>query len=67
MAAEGVLETKHALKRYAPESLGQGKPRSGGVAARKLRFQVLDRMAKLGSGLSPAQKNLLGLVPRGLG
>ena len=57
MAAEGVLETKHALKRYSPESLGQGKPRSGGVAARKLRFEVLDRMAKLGSGLSPAQKN----------
>ena len=45
------------MKRYTPEMVGQGKPNSGGVPARKMRFDVLDRIAKLGSGLTPAQKN----------
>ena len=57
LSVESILETRHAMKRYTPEALGQGKPRSGGVAARKLRYEVLDRMAKLGSGLTPGQKN----------
>ena len=57
MCVEQMLETKYALKRYAPEDLGQGKARSGGPAARKLRFEVLERMARLGTGLSAAQKN----------
>ena len=57
MSIEQLLETKHALKRYAPDALGQGKARSGGPSARKLRFEVLERMARLGSGLSPAQRN----------
>ena len=45
------------MKRYSPEALGQGKARSGGVAARRLRYEVLDKMAKLGTGLTPSQKN----------
>ena len=57
LSVESILETRHAMKRYTPEALGQGKPRSGGVAARKLRYEVLDRLAKLGAGLTPAQKN----------
>ena len=57
LALENILAERKALKRYAPESLGQGKSRSGGAAARKLRFEVLDRMAKLGSGLSAPQSN----------
>ena len=57
MSIEQVLETKHALKRFSPEALGQGKARSGGAASRKLRYEVLDRMARLGTGLSPAQRN----------
>ena len=57
LSIESILETRHAMKRYSPESLGQGKPRSGGVAARRLRYEVLDKMCKLGSGLTPAQKN----------
>ena len=36
---------------------GQGKSRSGGANARKNRFEVLDRLAQQGSGLSPAQRN----------
>ena len=56
-AAEGILETKHAMKRYSKEMLGQGKPRSGGAKAQKNRWEVLDRLAQMGSGLSPAQRN----------
>lgn len=57
MSLESALETRHALKRYTPETLGQGKPRSGGAAARKMRYEVLDRMSKLGTGLTGAQRN----------
>ena len=57
LSIESILETRHAMKRYSPESLGQGKPRSGGVAANKLRYEVLEQMAKLGSGITQAQIN----------
>jgi len=56
LSVEGVLEARHTLKRFSPEGLGKGK-NSGGVAARRLRFEVLDRVALLGSGLSAAQRN----------
>ena len=36
MSLEGVLESKHALKRYTPESLGQGKTRGGKAPERNL-------------------------------
>jgi hypothetical protein len=39
--AELVLETKHAI----------------GAVAKKNRLEVLDRLARLGQGLSPAQRN----------
>ena len=57
MSLECILETKHAIKRYSPEGLGLGKNNCGGQAAMKLRYEVMDKMAKLGSGLTPAQKN----------
>ena len=56
-AHELLRKRKHAMKRYSPEALGQGKARSGGKAARRLRYEVLDKMAKLGTGLTPSQKN----------
>ena len=56
MNLESVLEAQHTLKRYTPASFGQGKPRSGGAAARKVRVDCLERIAKLGSGLSPSQR-----------
>ena len=34
-----------------------GQKRVGGAAAKKNRLEVLDRLARLGQGLSPAQKN----------
>ena len=57
MHAEGVLEAKHAIKTYSLEDLGQGRSRGGGANARKHRWEVLDRLARLGQGLSPAQRN----------
>ena len=55
--AEVVLETKHAIKQYTLQDLGMGQKRVGGAAAKKNRLEVLDRLARLGQGLSPAQKN----------
>ena len=57
MSLEGVLESKHALKRYTPESLGQGKTRGGKAAERNLRYEVLERIASSRTGLTPAQKD----------
>ena len=57
MSLEGVLESKHARKRYTPESLGQGKAGGGKAADRNLRYEVLERIASLGTGLTPAQSN----------
>ena len=58
--AEAVLEAKHAIKQYSLEELGKGRSRGGGVAAKKRRWEVLDRLARLGQGLSPAQRNDFG-------
>ena len=57
MATEGILEEKNAPTRISLEMLGQGKPRSGGAVVKKHRFEVLDRLAQRGSGLSSAQRN----------
>jgi len=56
--AESLLETKHAMTSFSPEDLGQGRSRGGGGPAKqKKRAEVLDRLARLGTGLSPAQRN----------
>ncbi len=55
--AERLVEAQHSIKNFALDSLGQGKARSGGVIARKARAAVLDRLARLGTGLSGAQRN----------
>ena len=60
MKAEAVLEAKHAIKQYSLEELGKGRRRGGGVAAKKRRWEVLDRLARLGQGLSPEQRNDFG-------
>ena len=59
-AAETLLETKHAMKTFALEGLGIGKKNCGGAAGKKRRAEVLDRMARLGLGLSAAQRNDFG-------
>ena len=48
---------KTIAKRFTPDQLGGGKPKGGCAVGRKLRFEVLDRLARTGVGLSAAQKN----------
>ena len=52
-----MLEAKHAINTFSLDELGKGSSRGGAAAARKRRLEVLDRLARLGLGLSPAQKN----------
>ena len=54
---EDVLEAKHSIKTCSLEDSGKGRSRGGAAAARKRRLHVLDRLARLGQGLSPAQRN----------
>ena len=56
--AENVLGTKHAVKQFSLEDLGKGaKLKRCLDAAKKRRWEVLDRLARLGQGLSPEQRN----------
>ena len=54
---ENLLECRHAMKRYSVEQLGHGQSKGGGAICRKRRFEILDRMARTGNGLSAAQHN----------
>ena len=54
---ENARATKHAIKTFTPDALGQGSPNAGGAKAKSRRFEVLDRLARLKAGLSPGQKN----------
>ena len=60
-AAEDVLHAKHAAKQFTVEGLGKGATTKRCLdAAKKRRWEVLDRLARLGQGLSPAQRNDFG-------
>ena len=54
---ETVCASRHAIKRFPPAMLGQGATNAGGPKAKKNRFEVLDRLARIRAGLSPGQKN----------
>ena len=54
---EQIAEARHVVKKFRLEYLGDGARGCGGAAGRKRRDEVMDRMAKLGSGLSPQQRN----------
>jgi hypothetical protein len=54
---ENATEVKHAMKTFTPELLGQGQKKAGGPRGQRARFDLLDRLANLGAGLSPDQKN----------
>ena len=53
---EQVSACCHAVKRFTPEMLGEGTANAGGAKARKTRFEVLDRLSRIRSGLSTEQK-----------
>ena len=54
---ELALEAKRAVKAFSLYELGDGRTRSGGAEGKRNRAQVLDRLARLGQGISPAQRN----------
>ena len=54
---ENLLESKHVMKSFSLEELGKGRSRGGGAVGKKRRFEVLDRPARIGQGLSASQKN----------
>ena len=59
-AQETLRETTHAVKNYTLEELGHGRPRNGGVAGKKKRQEVMDRLCRIGRGLSAGQRNDFG-------
>ena len=54
---EQIAEARHVVKNFRLAYLGDGARGCGGAAGRKRRDEVMDRMAKIGSGLSPQQRN----------
>ena len=54
---ESIGACRHAIKTFTLDALGEGNDSAGGLKARKNRFEVLDRLARNGAGLSAGQKN----------
>jgi hypothetical protein len=54
---ESIGACRHAIKTFTLEALGEGNGNAGGPKARKNRFEVLDRLARIRAGLSAGQKN----------
>jgi hypothetical protein len=54
---ESIGACRHAIKTFTLEALGEGNDNAGGPKARKNRFEVLDRLARIRAGLSAGQKN----------
>ena len=54
---ESITACRHAVKSFRLEDLGKGEKKSGGAKGKKNRAEVLDRLSRLNSGLSPGQRN----------
>ena len=54
---EHLSEARHAVKSFRLSYLGENQRNCGGPQGRKRREEVLDRLARLGTGLSPGQRN----------
>ena len=54
---ESTTACKHAVKSFRLEDLGKGANNAGGAKGKKNRSEVLDRLARLNSGLSAGQRN----------
>ena len=57
LEAENLADMNHTVHTFLLEDLGHGRSRGGGASGHKRRLNVLDRLARLGRGLSPAQRN----------
>ena len=57
MEYEVLLGAAHGPKQLALEGVGKSCSRDGGVASRKKRFDLLQRLARVGQGLSLEHKN----------
>ena len=51
------MEAKRAVKAFSLYELGEGRTRAGGAEGKRNRGQVLDRLVRLGQGISAAQRN----------
>ena len=54
---EALKACRYAIKTYTLKALGDGTANGGGYKGRVLRWEVLDRLARIGAGLSDGQKN----------
>ena len=54
---EQLIEARHAVKQFSLSYLGDGEPNCGRARGRNHRHAVLDRVSRLGTGLSPEQRN----------
>lgn len=54
---ESVSASRHALKTFTLEALGEGSTNAGGAKGKKNRHEVLDRLSRIRAGLSAGQKN----------
>ena len=54
---ESVRASRHAINTFTLEALGAGSHNAGGAKAKRNRFDVLDRLARIKMGLSAGQKN----------
>ena len=54
---EGRFACGAAIKTFSLGMLGANYSKAGGAAARKNRWEVLDRLARNGAALSPSQRN----------
>ena len=54
---EQIAEAKHAVMQFSLKFLGDGAPKCGLRSGRTNRHAVLDRLSRLGTGLSPEQRN----------
>ena len=60
--SEAVLQAKYAINQSSLGAFGKGaKTKRCVEAAKKRQWEVLDRLAHLGQGLPPAQRNDFGL------
>ena len=54
---EQALGVNRAVTALSLFDLGDGRPKEGGTDGKKNRAQVLDRLSRLGQGISAAQRN----------